>query len=74
MPLNINSTQRCILHRQHPTSWAVLWRISVKRFVFFAVPVIIAIGYGLALAADCRLGADLYDRAKSTAHQQERIE
>ncbi|MGD9175863.1 MAG: hypothetical protein PVF29_16990, partial [Desulfobacterales bacterium] len=46
----------------------------MKRFVFFGVPVIIAIWYGLAPAADCRLGADYYYRAKSAANQQQRIE
>ena len=46
----------------------------MKRFVFFGVTVIIAIWYGLAPAADCRLGADYYYRAKSAADQQQRIE
>ena len=46
----------------------------MKRFVFFGVPVIIAIWYGLAPAVDCRLGADYYYRAKSAANQQQRIE
>jgi outer membrane protein OmpA-like peptidoglycan-associated protein len=71
MPLNINSTH---LHRQHLTSWALLGRISVKRFVFFGVLFIITIWYGHAPAADCRLGADFYYRAKSAASQQQRIE
>ena len=46
----------------------------MKRFVFFGVPVIIAIWCELSPAADCRLGADYYYRARSAASQQQRIE
>jgi outer membrane protein OmpA-like peptidoglycan-associated protein len=46
----------------------------VKCIVFFGVLVIIAIWCGLAPAADCRLGADYYYRAKSAADQQQCIE
>ena len=46
----------------------------MKRFVFPGVLIIIAIWCGLSPAMDCRLGADYYYRAKSTANRQQSVE
>ena len=46
----------------------------MKRFIFFGVLLMIAIWHGLAPAANCRRGADYYQRARSAANPHQSIE
>ena len=46
----------------------------MRHLVFFGVLVTLTSWYDLSSAIDCRRGADYYDRAKTAASRQERIE